>query len=181
MTGNYFFGWWPTFCSPYVHKSKNLDSKFNLSYTIGFLEFTKIRLHQISLIIECFPRVRRAHTNFPNMFILLNIQWQNCSIFNNSCNIISSKHYKKPLWCTLYSSSRAFQRYQKCGEGHGGLGDLNIMTIELPSLIDRCLQILFLKCPNYLTEKALKIKWIEISLVLKSCIKHVLTIKPQES
>jgi len=39
-----------------------------------------------------------------------------------------------------FYSSRAFQRYQKCGEGHrGGLGDLN-MTIELPSLIDRCLQ-----------------------------------------
>jgi hypothetical protein len=55
--------------------------------------------------------------------ILLNFQWQNCSILNNFCTVSGS--ITNSLM-HLYSS-KAFQQYQEHSEGCNGLGVLNVL------------------------------------------------------
>jgi hypothetical protein len=73
-------------------------SKFNISSTLGLkiYEITSKKSHS-SMVFLSYQDLTPISLNFM-ILIRLDFQLQNCSIFNNSCNV--SLNIAKPPWCT---------------------------------------------------------------------------------
>lgn len=105
-------------------------SKINISYTLG-VEI-KNHLHK-TLFIEDFPTIPRKQPNFLEILILilLDFQWENCSLFNDSYTI--SLSLDAPLLM------EGFLLIPRVWQGFCGLGDVNLTkqnkANKLPSLI----------------------------------------------
>ncbi len=106
-------------------------SKFIIPLNLG-LNLTKIT-SKTSYSWRAFPEFPWKHL----FLILLNSQWQNCSIFNKSYML--SVNIIEPHQCTppLLTRWRFFSCTKRSRWMHLALGDLN-MTNKTPSLINRC-------------------------------------------
>jgi hypothetical protein len=94
--------------------SSNVNSKIFVDFLFNFqwhkffrilflqhFRFTKYKITCIKMIlIEQFSTISREWPNFSKILslILLNFEWNFCSILNNSCN--GNLNIMKPPWCT---------------------------------------------------------------------------------